>query len=78
MGIRDARRLGAMGICILGLGLADTAGAAGFALTETSARGVGNAFSGGAAAAADGSTVFFNPAGMPTLLICKQFQSIFS
>lgn len=37
--------------------------AAGFALIEQSASGMGNAFS-GAAAAEDASTIFFNPAGM--------------
>ncbi|NOU24488.1 MAG: transporter [Methylotenera sp.] len=38
--------------------------AAGFALIEQSASGMGNAFAGGAAAAEDASTIFFNPAGM--------------
>jgi long-chain fatty acid transport protein len=44
-----------------------TASAAGFALIEQSASGMGNAFSGGAAAAEDASTIFFNPAGMTYL-----------
>ncbi len=35
-----------------------------FALQEQSGSGVGNAFAGGAAAAEDASTVWFNPAGM--------------
>ncbi len=43
---------------------ASSAHAAGFALIEQSASGMGNAFAGGAAAAEDASTVFFNPAGM--------------
>ena len=38
--------------------------AAGFALIEQSASGMGNAFAGGGAAAEDASTIFFNPAGM--------------
>lgn len=38
--------------------------AAGFALIEQSASGMGNAFAGGSAAAEDASTVYFNPAGM--------------
>lgn len=38
--------------------------AAGFALIEQSASGMGNAFAGGAASAEDASTIFFNPAGM--------------
>lgn len=38
--------------------------AAGFAIIEHSAKGIGTAFAGGAAAAEDTSTVWFNPAGM--------------
>ena len=38
--------------------------AAGFALIEQSASGMGNAYAGGSAAAEDASTVYFNPAGM--------------
>ncbi len=38
--------------------------AAGFALIEQSASGMGNAFAGAAATAEDASTIFFNPAGM--------------
>lgn len=38
--------------------------AAGFALIEQSGSGMGNAYAGGAAAAEDASTIFFNPAGM--------------
>lgn len=41
-----------------------TAQAAGFALIEQSASGMGNAFAGGGAVAEDASTIFFNPAGM--------------
>jgi long-chain fatty acid transport protein len=46
---------------------AGSLGAAGFALIEQSASGVGNAFAGGSAAAEDASTIFFNPAGMTRL-----------
>lgn len=38
--------------------------AAGFALIEQSASGMGNAFAGGSAIAEDASTIYFNPAGM--------------
>lgn len=49
------------------LGAATTAQSAGFALIEQSASGMGNAFAGGAAAAEDASTIYFNPAGMSYL-----------
>ncbi len=42
-------------------------GAAGFALMEQSASGLGNAYAGQSASAADATTVFFNPAGMSYL-----------
>lgn len=41
--------------------------ASGFALVEQNASGLGNAFAGQAAVAADASTIFFNPAGMTLL-----------
>lgn len=41
--------------------------AAGFALIEQNASGMGNAYAGAAAVAQDASTVFFNPAGMTLL-----------
>ncbi len=44
---------------------------AGFAITEQSGSGMGNAFAGAAASARDASTIFFNPAGM-TLLPNRQ------
>ena len=40
------------------------ANAAGFALIEQNASGMGNAYAGGAASAEDASTIYFNPAGM--------------
>jgi long-chain fatty acid transport protein len=49
------------------LGGAASAYAAGFALLEQNASGVGNAYAGSAAIAEDASTVFFNPAGMTLL-----------
>ena len=48
-------------------GASTTSHAAGFALIENNGSGLGNAFAGGAAAAEDASTVFFNPAGMTYL-----------
>lgn len=44
-----------------------TANAAGFALFEQGASGLGNAYAGASAVAEDASTVFFNPAGMTYL-----------
>jgi long-chain fatty acid transport protein len=41
-----------------------TAQAAGFALIEQNASGLGNAYAGQAAAAQDASTIYFNPAGL--------------
>lgn len=46
---------------------AGSANAAGFALVEQSASGLGNAYAGAAAVAEDASTIFFNPAGMTLL-----------
>ncbi len=48
-------------------GASTLASAAGFALIEQSASGMGNAFAGAAATAEDASTVFYNPAGMSML-----------
>ena len=52
------------GAILASLFAASSAQAAGFALIEQSASGMGNAFAGGSAAAEDASTVYFNPAGM--------------
>lgn len=46
---------------------AEGAAAASFGLVEHGASGLGNAYAGGAAIAADPTTVFFNPAGMTRL-----------
>ncbi len=48
-------------------GASTLASAAGFALIEQSASGMGNAFAGAAATAEDASTIFFNPAGLTKL-----------
>lgn len=48
-------------------GLASFAHAAGFALIEQNASGLGNAYAGAAAVAQDASTIYFNPAGMTLL-----------
>ncbi|HET9463469.1 MAG TPA: outer membrane protein transport protein [Thiobacillus sp.] len=48
-------------------GCVNLAQAAGFALIEQNASGLGNAYAGQAAAATDASTIFFNPAGMTML-----------
>jgi len=48
-------------------GASTLASAAGFALIEQSASGMGNAFAGAAATAEDASTIYYNPAGMSEL-----------
>ena len=55
-----------VGLGLLALGAAE-ARASGFQLAEQSARGLGNAFAGGAAIAEDPSTIFYNPAGLSRL-----------
>ena len=60
---------------VAGLALAGCthlAHAAGFALIEQNASGLGNAYAGAAAVAEDASTIYFNPAGM-SLLPDRQF-----
>jgi long-chain fatty acid transport protein len=52
---------------LLGFAIPNLAHASGFALIENSASGQGNAYAGAAAHATDGSTVWFNPAGMMKL-----------
>ena len=55
---------------VAGLALAGCthlAHAAGFALIEQNASGLGNAYAGAAAVAGDASTIYFNPAGMTLL-----------
>jgi long-chain fatty acid transport protein len=55
----------ALALCLAGLH--GTAAASGFAIIEHSASGMGNAYAGAAAIAEDGSTIWFNPAGMMKL-----------
>ena len=55
---------------VAGIGCAMAGGqalGAGFALSEQNASGLGHASAGGAAAAEDVSTIFFNPAGLVRL-----------
>jgi long-chain fatty acid transport protein len=49
--------------------------ASGFALNEMSAGGVGNAHAGGAAAAEDPGTIYYNPAGL-TMMSGRQFMAV--
>ena len=53
----------AVGLALGALG--NGASAAGFALMEQNASGIGNAFAGAAASAEDAGTIYFNPDGMP-------------
>lgn len=64
---RSARAGVALACLCLAVGAAGTARAAGFAIAEQGAKGLGEAYAGGAASADDASTVFFNPAGMTRL-----------
>jgi long-chain fatty acid transport protein len=67
------KRLGWQSICIFLIAVfviasgATLVSAAGFAVTEKSVKGLGSAFSGGAAVADDATTVYYNPAGMTRL-----------
>jgi long-chain fatty acid transport protein len=63
---RPARVATAVSAMILALG-ASSAYGAGFALQEQNASGLGHAYAGGAAAAEDVSTIFYNPAGLVRL-----------
>lgn len=53
-------------ICSLTI-ITSAAYGAGFAVMEQSVKGLGNAYAGGAAAAEDASTIFYNPAGLTRL-----------
>src|SRR5215831_13087368 len=70
-GFRRTRLAAALGAAPLGAALlsmpADQAFGSGFALQEQNASGLGHAYAGGAAAAEDVSTIFFNPAGLVRL-----------
>ena len=54
----------ALAISALATIVSSNLNAAGFALIENSASGMGNAYAGGAAIAEDASTTYFNPAGL--------------
>ena len=58
--------LSALAVCAW-LSSGSQATAAGLAIMEQSVKGLGTAFSGGAAAADDATTIFFNPAGLTQL-----------
>ena len=64
MSIHSRRNLLAALVCTLALADSGTAIAAGYAVGQDSVSGAGTAYAGGAAGAADASTVFANPAGM--------------
>lgn len=66
-----SHRLNRLAAGLLLAGGVPLAHAAGFALIEQNASGLGNAYAGAAAVAGDASTIFFNPAGM-TLLPDRQ------
>ena len=57
---------GSVGAAVLSLSAGQALGSA-FALQEQNASGLGHAYAGGAAAAEDVSTIFFNPAGLVRL-----------
>ncbi|MDR3436133.1 outer membrane protein transport protein [Telmatospirillum sp.] len=63
---RNATLVSCLGLAVV-CGLAGQARAAGFALREQSAEGLGDAFAGQTAKAYNASTVFYNPAGMTNL-----------
>jgi long-chain fatty acid transport protein len=62
-----SHRFNRLAVTLVLAGSVNLAHAAGFALIEQNASGLGNAYAGQAAAATDASTVFFNPAGMTYL-----------
>src|SRR6202051_2578402 len=66
---RRTRLAAAVGSAVLSLaaGHAGLAYGSGFARQEKTGSGLGNACAGGAAAAEDASTIYFNPAGMSRL-----------
>ena len=66
---RTGIRKAALSLAVAGAfaGGVSQAHAAAFALIEQNASGMGNAFSGAAAAAEDASTIYYNPAGMSLL-----------
>ena len=64
--LRRTRVAAAVGAALLSAAAGQALGAA-FALQEQNASGLGHAYAGGAAAAEDVSTIFYNPAGLVRL-----------
>src|SRR5256885_16121451 len=64
--LRPTRVAAAVSTALLSLAAQQAFGAA-FALQEQNASGLGHAYAGGAAAAEDVSTIFYNPAGLVRL-----------
>lgn len=69
------KKLSSLAVAAAMAGLAQSAGAGGFAIGTQSGSGTGNAFSGGAAAADDASVAWYNPAAMMALPAGKQFTA---
>jgi long-chain fatty acid transport protein len=67
MEIAFKKKLIPTALAAVSLSSAAGAYAAGFALLEQNASGLGNAYAGSGAVAADASTIFFNPAGLTLL-----------
>ena len=65
--MKPRRKLMSAVVALAAGSLAGVAHGSGFQLMEQNASGLGNAYSGQAAAAEDASTIFFNPAGMTRL-----------
>ncbi len=65
--MQNQKIIGLVGTIFLALGMPARVWAGGYMLQEQSQLEIGRAFSGGAAAADDPSTVFYNPAGMTEL-----------
>lgn len=61
------KRILGLAVSVAMVGINASASAGGFAIGTQSGSGTGNAFAGGAAAAEDPSTVWYNPAGMSLL-----------
>ena len=69
------KKLSSLAVAAAMAGLAQSAGAGGFAIGTQSGSGTGNAFSGGAAGAEDASVAWSNPAAMMALPAGKQFTA---
>ncbi|MFN7085771.1 MAG: OmpP1/FadL family transporter [Burkholderiales bacterium] len=65
--MKNINKIMLLSVCSALAGISGGALASGFQLIEQNASGLGNAYAGQAAAAADASTIYFNPAGMTRL-----------